>query len=166
MPDTVTAAATQGDDIVTVTGNGNSSITTGLPRGSQSRAPPSAAPGSRQRAQRRRPVQTSGLDPSEVGLIADGGDGDDVLVGGDGDDTLRGGVGDDVLIGGRGDDLLDGGAGANIAFDTLGANTVVSATVVGAEWVKAHSRPLRGGGFVFELGGRQIALPPAELAQL
>jgi Ca2+-binding RTX toxin-like protein len=49
-----------------------------------------------------------------IGLIATGGDGDDVLVGGAGNDSLFGNDGDDVLIGGPGFDLLDGGSGDNV----------------------------------------------------
>jgi len=49
-----------------------------------------------------------------IGLTADGGNGDDILIGSQGDDTLLGGAGDDVLIGGPGQDVLDGGTGNNI----------------------------------------------------
>jgi Ca2+-binding RTX toxin-like protein len=51
---------------------------------------------------------------ANVQLIANGGDGADVLIGGAGSDTLTGGAGDDVLIGGPGLDILDGGSGNNI----------------------------------------------------
>ena len=57
-------------------------------------------------------VEASGLDASIV-FVADGGEGDDILVGGAGNDTLFGGLGDDVLIGGLGLDILDGGPGIN-----------------------------------------------------
>jgi Ca2+-binding RTX toxin-like protein len=59
-------------------------------------------------------LDASGLSAGAIGLTADGGDGDDVLIGGDGNDTLTGGAGDDVLIGGPGLDVLDGGPGDNI----------------------------------------------------
>jgi Ca2+-binding RTX toxin-like protein len=49
-----------------------------------------------------------------LSFIANGGDGDDVLIGGAGADTLNGGIGDDVLIGGLGLDILNGGTGSNI----------------------------------------------------
>jgi Ca2+-binding RTX toxin-like protein len=53
-------------------------------------------------------VDASGvLDP--IGIAANGGTGDDVLVGGSGNDALDGGPGDDVLIGGPGDDVLTNG---------------------------------------------------------
>ncbi|HEV7266639.1 MAG TPA: hypothetical protein VGN83_17210 [Falsiroseomonas sp.] len=51
-----------------------------------------------------------------IGLIANGGDGNDVLIGGDGADTLSGGEGDDLLVGGPGIDVLDGGPGDNLVF--------------------------------------------------
>jgi Ca2+-binding RTX toxin-like protein len=59
-------------------------------------------------------VDASGLGATAIGLVENGGDGDDVLIGGDGNDTLSGGAGDDVLIGGLGLDILDGGSGDNI----------------------------------------------------
>ncbi|MEL6602562.1 MAG: calcium-binding protein [Cyanobacteria bacterium J06614_10] len=51
--------------------------------------------------------------PSETGVFADGGAGNDTLMGGSGNDTLLGGVGDDTLIGDAGDDILSGGVGNN-----------------------------------------------------
>ena len=59
-------------------------------------------------------VEASGLLAGAIGLVADGGDGNDVLVGGEGNDVLSGGAGDDVLIGGPGTDVLDGGDGDDI----------------------------------------------------
>ncbi len=59
-------------------------------------------------------VDATGLLAGVIGLTADGGDGDDVLIGSAGNDTLNGGAGDDILIGGPGQDVLDGGTGDNI----------------------------------------------------
>jgi hypothetical protein len=56
-------------------------------------------------------IEASGL--SGMQLVANGGDGDDVLIGGRGGNTLSGGNGDDVLIGGTVGDVLDGGPGNN-----------------------------------------------------
>lgn len=61
-------------------------------------------------------VEASGLPAGFIGLTADGGDNDDVLVGSSGNDTLLGGAGDDVLRGGPGIDVLDGGPGANVVI--------------------------------------------------
>ena len=61
-------------------------------------------------------VDASALPAGLIGLVADGGDDDDVLYGSGGVDTLFGGLGDDVLIGGPGLDVLDGGPGDNIVI--------------------------------------------------
>jgi Ca2+-binding RTX toxin-like protein len=58
-------------------------------------------------------VAASGLSATAIGLVINGGDGNDVLIGGAGNDTINGGAGDDVLIGGLGEDILDGGLGNN-----------------------------------------------------
>jgi Ca2+-binding RTX toxin-like protein len=60
-------------------------------------------------------VEASALE-AVMQLIADGGDGADILIGGDGNDVLLGGEGDDVLLGGPGLDILDGGAGDNVVI--------------------------------------------------
>ncbi len=57
-------------------------------------------------------IDASGL--SVMSLIANAGDGDDVVIGGAANDLLSGDAGDDVLIGGPGIDTLDGGIGSNI----------------------------------------------------
>jgi Ca2+-binding RTX toxin-like protein len=59
-------------------------------------------------------VEASRLGATAIALVADGGEGDDVLIGGAGNNTLLGGAGDDVLIGGPGHNVLDGGSGNNI----------------------------------------------------
>jgi Ca2+-binding RTX toxin-like protein len=61
-------------------------------------------------------VEGSGLAADAIGVEADGGAGDDILIGGAGADTLRGDAGDDVLLGGPGVDALDGGAGSNVVI--------------------------------------------------
>jgi Ca2+-binding RTX toxin-like protein len=58
-------------------------------------------------------VEAPGLPADAIGLLIDGGAGDDILVGGHGADALLGQLGDDVLIGGPGADTLDGGPGNN-----------------------------------------------------
>ncbi len=59
-------------------------------------------------------VDGSGLTATAIGLVANGGNGNDILIGGAGNNTLSGGAGDDVLIGGPGKNILDGGPGNNI----------------------------------------------------
>jgi Ca2+-binding RTX toxin-like protein len=49
-------------------------------------------------------------------LVANGGDGDDILLGGNGIETLNGDAGDDVLIGGGVQNVLNGGPGNNVVI--------------------------------------------------
>ena len=58
--------------------------------------------------------EPSALTATSIGLVENGGDGNDVLIGGAGNDTITGGAGDDVLIGGPGQDVFDGGTGNNV----------------------------------------------------
>ena len=110
-------------------------------------------------------VEASGLAAGAIGLIADGGAGNDVLVGSDGDDLLRGGPGDDVIVGGLGTDVIDGGDGDDIEIQSLGADTVSSATAVGKEWLTDHARTVNG-KTVLDVRGKQRTLPRADLSQL
>jgi Ca2+-binding RTX toxin-like protein len=59
-------------------------------------------------------VEASGLAAGAIQLVADGWEGNDVLVGGAGADVLIGGEGDDVLVGGPGIDVIDGGPGDDV----------------------------------------------------
>jgi Ca2+-binding RTX toxin-like protein len=59
-------------------------------------------------------IEATGL--SGMQLVANGGDGDDILIGSPGNDTLSGGAGDDILTGNGGQDILDGGPGNNLVF--------------------------------------------------
>ncbi|PWC78202.1 calcium-binding protein [Azospirillum sp. TSH64] len=79
-------------------------------------------------------------DGAVIGLLIDGGDGDDTLVGGAFNDTLFGGNGRDQIVGGAGDDVIymdttdtvDAGDG----FDTVyvhGSNSMVFMNTAGIE---------------------------------
>jgi Ca2+-binding RTX toxin-like protein len=87
-------------------------------------------------------------------VVANGGDGADVLIGSSGNDTQNGEAGDDILIGNGGQDTLDGGTGnntvlrgptvaGNSAQDTFvggaGDNIVRNAPVVASNGVTAGS---------------------------
>ncbi|MGG5823940.1 beta strand repeat-containing protein [Falsiroseomonas sp. HW251] len=113
--DTVILQATSGDDVVLVVGdNGGVSVLglavqvniTGFDAGD------------------RLVIQTLGGDDvveasglmALLGLVADGGEGDDVLVGSPGNDTLTGGLGDDVLIGNGGTDVLNAAPGSDVVI--------------------------------------------------
>jgi Ca2+-binding RTX toxin-like protein len=166
QPDTVTATATNGDDVASVTGSGSDVQVSGLRAG----VSVSGAGAGTDR------VIVDGLDGADVLdasampagsalLTLDGGAGDDVLLGGGGDDTLLGGEGDDVLIGGPGADTIDGGPGDNVVLDSLAVNTVSDATAVGAGWVKSHARTVKG-KTVLRVGHAKHTLPQADLSDL
>jgi Ca2+-binding RTX toxin-like protein len=166
QPDNVIANATNGDDVVTVTGAGTNAQVSGLPAlitvsgaiAGSDRVTVNALAGADV-------VDASGLAATSALLTLDGGDGDDVLLGGDGDDTLLGGAGDDVLIGGPGNDTINGAPGDDVVVDALTANTVTSATVARTSWLKAHARTVKG-KTVLVLDGNKRKLPRAKPARL
>jgi Ca2+-binding RTX toxin-like protein len=112
--DTVIVNGTNGDDVIAVAGSSGQADVLGLAssvhivgaEAANDRLIVNAGSGDDV-------VTASGLSATAIGLVENGGDGDDVLIGGDGNDTLSGGAGDDVLIGGLGLDMLDGGSGNN-----------------------------------------------------
>jgi Ca2+-binding RTX toxin-like protein len=110
-------------------------------------------------------VDGSGLAADAIPLVADGAQGDDILIGGAGNDTLRGGDGDDVLIGGAGADVLDGGPGSNVVLDSLGVASVKSAKVAGKPWVQKNFRTVKGKA-VLSFRGHKRTLPKLKLTQL
>jgi Ca2+-binding RTX toxin-like protein len=56
--------------------------------------------------------------------VISAGDGDDELEGGDGNDVLNGGLGDDTARGGAGDDQLNGGDGADLLIGESGNDII------------------------------------------
>jgi Ca2+-binding RTX toxin-like protein len=98
-------------------------------------------------------IEASGL--SGMQLVANGGDGDDVLIGGHGGNTLIGGNGDDVLIGGTNHDILDGGPGDNILIP--GSAPIAPANVAQLGQAMASSFAEAGAGH----GTTPIADPQA-----
>jgi Ca2+-binding RTX toxin-like protein len=117
QPDTVILQGTNGDDVVVVVGDIGGVTVLGL-------AATVNITGSEPSLDRLTintlagddVIEASGLAAGAIGLNADGGDNDDILIGSDGDDTISGGAGDDVLIGGPGTDVLDGGSGDNVVI--------------------------------------------------
>jgi Ca2+-binding RTX toxin-like protein len=115
QPDNVIVNGTNGDDVALVVGDATGTSLLGLAvqvnitgaEAANDRLTVNALAGDDV-------VEASGLAAGAIGLTADGGDGNDVLIGGDGADVLSGGAGDDVLIGGPGIDVLDGGDGDDI----------------------------------------------------
>ena len=164
--DNVVANATNGDDVVTVTGAGPNAQVSGL---SALVTVPGAIAGSDRVTVNALGgddvVDASGLAANSALLTLAGGDNDDVLIGGDGDDTLTGGAGDDVLIGGPGNDTIDGAPGDDVVLGSLSANSVKSAEAVGKRWLKNHARTVKG-KTVLTVGGEKHKLPRADLVRL
>lgn len=165
--DNVVVNATNGDDVVSVTGSGTSAAVTGL----SARVAVTGASSANDRLTVNAlagddVVDGSSLTASAIRFTADGGAGDDVLLGGAGADTLLGGAGDDVLIGGPGADVLDGGTGDNVVIDNAtAANRVRSASVKGVAWLNRRARTVRG-KTVLTIDGEQRTLPRAKLVRL
>jgi Ca2+-binding RTX toxin-like protein len=110
--DTITVFGSSGDDVALVAGDASGVAVLGL--AAQVNITGSEAANDRLRVNALAGddvVEASALAAGAIGLAADGGDGNDVLVGSDGADVLAGGAGDDVLVGGLGIDVLDGGDG-------------------------------------------------------
>jgi Ca2+-binding RTX toxin-like protein len=115
QPDTVIVNATSGDDVVLVFGDAAGTSVLGL--AAQVNITGAEAANDKvviKLGAGDDVLEASGLAATGIGLVADGGDGNDVLIGGDGNDVLLGGAGDDVLLGGPGIDVLDGGDGDDI----------------------------------------------------
>ena len=166
QPDNVIVHATNGDDVVSVTGSAGTAQAGGLAalvsvsgtEPANDRLTVNALAGA--------DVVDASLLPASAGLLTlAGGDGDDVLLGGDGDDVLSGGAGDDVLLGGAGNDTIDGGDGDDIEIQSVGGDTVTSAAEAGADWLRTHGRTING-KTVLGVGDKERTLPRADLAQL
>jgi Ca2+-binding RTX toxin-like protein len=164
--DNIVVNATNDDDAVAVTGAGPDVQVNGLP--ARVSASGAIAGSDRVTVNGRGGddvLDASGLAATSALLTLDGGNGDDVLIGGGGDDVLLGGDDDDVLIGGPGTDTLDGGSGDNVVIQSLGADSVRSATAVGKHWLKAHAHTTKG-KTILKVGGEKRKLPRAKLGQL
>jgi len=74
-------------------------------------------------------ISATGLG-SAMQLVANGGDGNDVLLGGNGIETLNGEGGDDILIGGGVQNILNGGPGANVVIPGGAAAPAASAALI------------------------------------
>jgi hypothetical protein len=176
QPDTVVVDATNGDDVVLVTGDSGGTSVLGLSaqvtmtgaEAANDRLLVNALAGDDV-------VEASGLLAGAIQLTADGGEGDDVLIGGGGNDVLLGGPGDDVLLGGDGTDVIDGGDGDDVEIQLVapGVNQraaasgeqVTSATPADAEWLLSHVR-IVGGQTVIVIDGREYWLTSTDLSQL
>lgn len=109
-------------------------------------------------------IEASGLSVDAIKLVANGGDGDDVIIGGDGNDVLNGDAGDDVLIGGPGIDVLDGGSGGNVVIQLVGGDSDTTSAIELA-WLTDHLRVVAG-KVAINAAGKQWTLPRPDLSRL
>jgi Ca2+-binding RTX toxin-like protein len=114
--DSVSATATAGDDLVSVSGGAAGVEVAGLPAVLRVAHPDAADALSVDAGAGDDVVLAQGLTAGALRYTADGGEGDDVLIGSAGADVLLGGPGDDLLSGGPGVDTLDGGPGDNVVI--------------------------------------------------
>ena len=141
--DNVIVNATNGEDVVSVSGAGTNAQVGGLSslvtiaggRTANDRVTVNALADDDV-------VDGTGLAATALQFVADGGEGDDVLLGGDGNDVLLGGAGDDVLLGGPGNDVADGGTGDNVVIQGFASS---------ARTVKGKT--------VLKVAGKQLKLP-------
>jgi Ca2+-binding RTX toxin-like protein len=118
-------------------------------------------------------IEASGVSAGAIGLILDGGAGDDVLIGGDGDDILIGGEGDDVLIGGGGNDIFDFGPGDDIEIQSFvaGAGSEDRIDLRGLQgaasfdWLMQHAQQ-DGEDVVFDFGEQHMTIADTQMAAL
>jgi len=164
--DNVIANATNGEDVVIVTGAG----ATAQVRGLAARVSLSGVVAGSDRLTVNAlaaddVVDASALPITSALLTINGGDGDDVLIGGDGADTINGGAGDDVLIGGPGADTINGAPGDDVVIDSVAAGTVRSAATAGQDWLDANARTVKR-KTVLVVDGEKRKLPRAKLARI
>jgi Ca2+-binding RTX toxin-like protein len=166
QPDNVIVNGTNGDDVSVIFGDASGVAATGL----ATRVNIAGAEAANDRLTVKTlagddVVDASGMAAGSLQLTLDGGPGDDVLIGGDGNDVLLGGPGDNVLIGGPGNEIVDGGDGDDIEIQSVGGDTVTSATAAGNDWPATHARIVNG-TTVLDVGGNERTLPRADLSQL
>ncbi|HJY78143.1 MAG TPA: hypothetical protein VKE95_16010, partial [Burkholderiales bacterium] len=119
-------------------------------------------------------IEASGVAPGSIGLVLDGGEGDDVIIGSAGDDVLIGGPGDDVLIGNGGNDTFQAAPGNDTVIQGFaaagGSQDVIDLRgIAGAHdfaWVLAHASDVDGNA-VIDLGdGAHVTLDNVDVASL
>ena len=113
LMDTVDVRGTPGADQITVTGSGTAVTVAGLSEVVIVENPDSIDRLSVLAGGGNDTIDASGLPAGTIGLVIDGGAGNDTIIGSQGADTLIGGNGNDVVTGGRGDDMAFLGAGGD-----------------------------------------------------
>ncbi|HEY1290900.1 MAG TPA: calcium-binding protein, partial [Burkholderiales bacterium] len=119
-------------------------------------------------------IQASDVAPGSIGLVLDGGEGDDVIIGSAGDDVLIGGPGDDVLIGNGGHDTFQAAPGNDTVIQGFaaggGSQDVIDLRgIAGAQdfaWVLAHASDVDGNAVIDLGGGAHMTLDNVDVASL
>src|SRR5580765_1036161 len=118
-------------------------------------------------------IDASGVAAGSIGLVLDGGEGNDIILGSAGDDVLIGGPGDDVIIGGGGNDTIIAAPGADTVIQGFaagaGSDDVIDLRgIAGAQdfaWVMAHASDVDGNA-VLDLGGEHVTIENVAVASL
>jgi Ca2+-binding RTX toxin-like protein len=118
-------------------------------------------------------IEASGVAVGSIGLVLDGGEGNDVIIGSAGNDVLIGGPGDDILIGNGGNDTFIAGPGADVVIQGFaagaGSGDVIDLRgIAGAQdfaSVMAHASDVDGNA-VLDLGGEHVTLENVSVASL
>jgi Ca2+-binding RTX toxin-like protein len=170
QPDNVIANATNGDDVIVLTGAAAGVSVFGLAaqinvtggEAANDRITINAGAGDDV-------IEASNVSSGAIQLVLDGGAGNDVIVGGAGNDVLIGGDGDDVLIGGGGIDVFVAGNGDDIEIQSFvsgsGDRVDMRAFGVSFDWLMAHSSTVDS-DVVFDLGDQEITLKDVNIASL
>ena len=118
-------------------------------------------------------IEASGVAAGSIGLVLDGGEGNDVIIGSAGDDVLIGGPGDDILIGNGGNDTFLAAPGADVVIQGFaagaGSQDVIDLRgLAGAHdfaWVLAHASDVDGNA-VLDLGDEHMTIQDVSVASL
>jgi Ca2+-binding RTX toxin-like protein len=172
--DVVTVNATSGDDVAVISGGAGGISVQGLAaqisitgaEGGLDRLHVNGGAGDDV-------IEASGVAAGSIGLVLDGGEGNDVIIGSAGDDVLIGGPGDDVIIGNGGNDTIIAAPGADTVIQGFqagaGAGDVIDLRgIAGAQdfaWVIAHASDVDGNA-VLDLGGEHVTLENVSVASL
>jgi Ca2+-binding RTX toxin-like protein len=172
--DVVTVNATSGDDVAVISGDAGGLSVLGLAarlsitgaEGGLDQLHVNAGAGDDV-------IDASGVAAGSIGLVLDGGEGNDIIIGSAGDDVLIGGPGDDVLIGGGGNDTLVAAPGNDTVIQGFaagaGSDDVIDLRgIAGAQdfaWVIAHASDVDGNA-VLDLGGEHVTIDNVSVASL
>ena len=170
--DQVVVSGTSGDDVAMITGDASGVSVVGL----AARVNITGAEGALDKLEVDGGDGDDVLDASRlvagaIGVVLDGGAGDDVILGSAGDDVLRGGEGADIINGGGGNDIIDAGPGDNVVIMGFasGEDRIDLRGVADAHdfaWVLAHARDVDGSAVIDFGDGAEMKVADVSVASL